>query len=170
MKKLLILALSLTGPGAFAENIVNTTENSIIASLKCEPNGDSTKIIDAFRRLVVKKSELGQAGIQLTKDGEAMNERISLLFKNPIHLDGATATQVIFGLNEGSFITYGNFDGDAQILIEKLNLKQQIDQANKTDYLSGQMFDKKKNQCVPFMRLRKMDKQKFRFGCDWCNG
>jgi hypothetical protein len=150
-------------------DLVSDTQTSILNSLKCEPNQDSNKIIGAFDSLLPKKDALKKAGIVVEQSGEEMDTTITVNFTKPIEFYSAKTSSATQSLG-GYFVTSAEFEGDSAVVIKNLKLKQFIDKEQPLDYLSGPIDDKKKNHCVPVMRLKILNKQKFLFGCGWCNG
>ena len=163
IKNILIVCAILISGESFSKDLHEEISKSLLESLQCRPN-DSEKILEAFRNLEKKKSDLQKEGIEFSLTGEELDEKIVVKFKKPVDFLGAKTSQFELFLG-GPFNVYADFSGAPETFIKKLNLATS-DPANKSDFVNP----KPSKNCDPTKRLRKSAGGQFRFGCGWCNG
>jgi len=164
MKNYLLLLLALTTSKALSNDLKTQTENEILSALKCEKK-DSSEILNSFRHLKQKKSELEKVGLTYVETGEDLDEKITITFVNPVQFYGSKTQKAELTV-DGDFIVSAVFHGDPEKIIQALKLKKFKGQKT-NDYLN---MKPSKTDCPPTQRLRKINSQEFKFGCGWCNG
>jgi hypothetical protein len=95
-----------------------------------------------------------------------MDEQIKVKSRDALELFGAKSHGAEMYIDGGDFITFATFRGNAEEVIQKMGLKNGIDRANRSDFVSQPGG----SECPATVRLRKLSGKRFRFGCGWCNG
>jgi hypothetical protein len=149
----------------------STANSELLDALLCQ--GNPLETLRAYSQLGVDQYDSGVVGVQW---GENWDHRDVVVLRDGLKLEGSTANTIIGELEFNPYhgfpgLIYALFEGNAQSLIQRLDLQESMDPETDDQLYSKPTHSLEENDLCPrTIYLKLLGPDRFVLGCGWCNG